>query len=80
MASSIDDKIFSDRILKSILRNVEAYRTKFNDILSFSENLELNRFCRILRKRSADVDANEVCNYLATLSGRLSKKGDKRNG
>ena len=80
VASIIDDKIFSDKILKNILRNVEAYRTKFNGIFSFRENFELYRFCRLLRKRSADVDANEVCNYLVTLSGRLSKKGDKKNG
>ena len=80
VASIIDDKIFSDRILKSILRNVEAYRTKFDDILSFRENLELYRFCRLLRRRSADVDSNDICNYLATLLGRLAKKGDKKNG
>lgn len=80
IASILDDKIFSDRILKNILRNVEAYRTKFKDILSFSEKIELYRFCRLLRKRSADVDPNEVCNYLATMSGHLSKKGDKKNG
>ena len=80
MNSIVDDKICSDRILKSILRDVESYRTKFGDILSLSEKFELLKFGMLLRKSAEKVDFNEICNCLATLSGRLSKKGDKKNG
>lgn len=79
-ASIIDDGICTDKILKNILSNVEAYRTKFDDILSFREKCMLNTFVNILKKPATDVDFNTVCNYLAILSGRLSKKGDKKNG
>lgn len=79
MISIIDDKICSDKILKNILRDVESYRAKFNDILSLSEKFELWKFRMLLRKSAKEVDFNEICNCLATLSGRLSKKGDKKN-
>ena len=79
-ASIIDEGIRTDKILKNILSNVEAYRTKFDDILSFREKHTLNAFVNILKKPAEEVDFNTVCNYLAILSGRLSKKGDKKNG
>ena len=79
-ASIIDEGIRTDKILKNILSNVEAYRTKFDDNLSFREKRTLNSFVNILKKPATEVDFNTVCNYLAILSGRLSKKGDKKNG
>ena len=79
-ASIIDEGIRTDKILKNILSNVEAYRAKFDDILSFHEKHTLNAFVNILKKPAEEVDFNTVCNYLAILSGRLSKKGDKKNG
>jgi hypothetical protein len=80
MTSIIDDKICSDKILKNILRDIESYRAKFGDIISLSEKFELWKFRQLLRKSTKKVDFNEVCNSLAILSGRLSKKGGKKNG
>lgn len=79
-SSIIEDEIKTDKILKDILKQVEAYRTKFNDILPFRERIALNAFVKILKKPAEEVDFNSVCNCLATLSGRLSKKEDKKNG
>ena len=79
-SSIIEDEIKTDKILKDILKQVEAYRTKFNDILPLKERMALNSFVKILKKPAEEVDFNSVCNYLATLSGRLSKKEDKKNG
>lgn len=79
-SSIVEDGIKTDKILKDILKQVEAYRTKFNDILPLKERMALNSFVKILKKPAEEVDFNSVCNYLATLSGRLSKKEDKRNG
>ncbi len=79
-SSIVEDDIKTDKILKDILKQVEAYRIKFNDIFSLKERITLSLFIRILRKPAKDVDFNSVCNYLATLSGRLSKKEDKKNG
>lgn len=79
-SSIIEDEIKTDKILKDILKQVEAYRTKFNDILPLRERIALNSFVKILKKPAEEVDFNSVCNYLATLSGRLSKKEDKKNG
>ena len=78
-SSIVEDGIKTDKILKDILKQVEAYRTKFNDILPFRERIALNSFVKILKKPAEEVDFNSVCNYLATLSGRLSKKEDKKN-
>lgn len=78
--SIIEDDIKTDKILKDILKNVEAYRVKFNDILPISERIKLFFFIRLLKKKADKVDFNSVCNYLATFSGRLSKKGDRKNG
>ena len=78
--SIIEDDIKTDKILKDILKTVEAYRLNFGDILSFRERMSLAKFIRILKKSAYYVDFNEVCNHLATLSGRLSKKEDKKNG
>ena len=79
-SSIVEDGIKTDKILKDILKQVEAYRTKFNDILPLRERIALNSFVKILKKPAEEVDFNSVCNYLATLSGRLSKKEDKKNG
>jgi len=79
-SSIVEDGIKTDKILKDILKQVEAYRTKFNDILPLKERIALNSFVKILKKPADEVDFNSVCNYLATLSGRLSKKEDKKNG
>ena len=79
-SSIVEDDIKTDKILKDILKQVEAYRIKFNDIFSLKERITLSLFIRILKKPAKDVDFNSVCNYLATLSGRLSKKEDKKNG
>lgn len=76
----IKDNIKSDLILKDILRQVEEYRVKFDVILTIKERITLFCFIRILKKESKEVDWNIVCNYLAKLSGRLSKKEDKKNG
>lgn len=77
--SIIDDNIRTERILKDILKNVEAYRTKFAGILTLRERFSLWMFIRLLKKPASRVNFNTVCNYLAILSGRLSKKGDKKN-
>lgn len=78
--SIIEDKIHSDKLLKDILQNVEEYRSKFGEILSIREKITLYRFIGILKKESDNVNYNAVCNYLAALSGRLSKKEDRKNG
>lgn len=65
---------------KDILQNVEEYRAKFGEILSPSDRFSLFKFSLLLRKETDKVNYNKVCNYLALLSGRLSKKEDKRNG
>ena len=67
-------------MLKDILQNVEEYRAKFGEILSPSDRFSLFKFSLLLRKETDKVNYNKVSNYLALLSGRLSKKEDKRNG
>ena len=49
-SSIIEDEIKTDKILKDILKQVEAYRTKFNDILPLKERMALNSFVKILKK------------------------------
>lgn len=78
--SIIEDDIRSDKLLKDILQNIEAYRIKFGEIMSFKEKTTLFFFSQLLKKESEKVDYNKVSNYLASLSGRLSKKEDERNG
>lgn len=78
--SIIDDNIKTNVILKDILKNVEGYRVKFYEILSLREKIDLHLFKKLLKKEANDVDFNKVCNYLAALSGRLSKKENKKNG
>ena len=78
--SIIADGLHSNKLLKDILQNVEEYRAKFGEIMSLSERYSLHNFSHILRKETDKVDYNKVCNYLALLSGRLSKREDKRNG
>lgn len=78
--SIIEDGIKTDAILKSILQNIEEYRMKFSEILPLWEKITLWNFVRLLKKDASKVDFNKVCNYLSTLSGRLSKKEDIKHG
>lgn len=78
---SIDeDGVKSNGILKDILKDVEEYSSKFEDILKYKEKILIYRFKNILKKEVDEVDFNKVSNYLAILTGRLSKKGDVKNG
>ena len=78
--SIVKDENHTDGLLKDILKNVEAYHVKFHELLSLKEKFSLWCFKRILRKPAKDVDFNVVCNYLAELAGRLSKKEATKNG
>lgn len=78
--SIMEDSIQTDVILKNILQNVEEYLSKFDEIIPLKEKIVLWRFSRLLKKKAEKVDFNDVCNYLAMLSGRLSKKEDKKYG
>ena len=75
--SIIVDGLRSNKLLKDILQNVEEYRAKFGEILSPSDRFSLFKFSLLLRKETDKVNYNKVSNYLALLSGRLSKKEDK---
>ena len=78
--SIVEDNIKTEKIIKDILKNVEEYRIKFDFILSLKTKITLYLFIFILKKDYKKVDFNKVCNYLAILSGRLSKKEEKING
>lgn len=78
--SIVEDGIKSNKLLKDILKNTEEYRVKFGEIMSLKEKFTLFMFSQLLKKESDKVDYNKVSNYLASLSGRLSKKEDVRNG
>ena len=75
--TELNDK--SEKLLKTILAQVESYRVNFGEIISRSEMKTLNNFIGLLEQEANAVDWNEVCNYLAKLSGRLSKKEEKKN-
>ena len=79
ITSIIDDGINTNKILKGILRDIISYKTKFDVILTLREKYELYKFKKLLQKKAERVDFNEICNHLAILTGRLSKKGDKKN-
>ena len=74
------DGLQSKQLLTDILKNVEAYRAKFSEILSWREKIRLAMFIKQLKKEPNQADYNLICNYLASISGRLSKKGDLKNG
>lgn len=74
------DGLQSKQLLTDILKNVEAYRAKFSEILSWREKMRLAMFIKQLKKEPNQADYNLICNYLASISGRLSKKGDLKNG
>ena len=78
--SILNDGIRTDDLLKKILQNVTEYREKFSTIMSLRERITIRRLVRLLKKESNKVDYNSVCNCLATIAGRLSKKEEKRNG
>lgn len=79
-ASIMQDGNKTDSLLKDILKKAEEYDSQFHDIFSIKEKITLWRFKNILKRDAGKVNFNVVCNFLATLSGRLSKKGDKKNG
>lgn len=74
------DGVRSEKLLKDILKNVEEYHVKFSDILPARDKLVIFFFKRILMKEPQKVNWNTVSNYLAILSGRLSKKEEPKNG
>ena len=78
--SITEDNIRTDKILKDILKNVEEYRVKFQEILSFQEKLRLQLLVHQLKKEADNANWNSICNGLAILAGHLSKKGEKKNG
>ena len=78
--SILEDNIRTNKLLKDILSQVESYRNKFQEILPFKEQVTLFLFQRLLQKDVNNVDWNKICNYLAILSGRLTKKEDFKNG
>lgn len=79
-SSIMVDGLKTEKLLKDILKNVEEYHVKFDVILSPKDRITLWWFKRILKKRYDSVSWNTICNYLAILSGRLSKKEEKING
>lgn len=79
-ASIFEDGLRSDKLLNDILRNVEAYQSEFHEILSFREKITLFMLKHSLKKKSDSTNYNAIANHLATLSGRLSKKEEQRNG
>ena len=74
------DGLRSKQLLTDILKNVEAYRAEFSEILSWHEKVRLTMFIKQLKKKPEQADFNSISNYLASISGRLSKKGDMKNG
>ncbi len=78
----IEDGLKTEKILKDLLTKVEAYLANFNEIISLKEKITLHLFICILKKDYNELnesDWNAICNYLAKLSGRLSKKEDQKN-
>lgn len=78
--SILEDGIWSDKLLKDILQDIQGYQSKFDSILTFKDRIMLFCFKHHLQKKSNDVDRNKICNYLATLSGKLEKTGDIKHG
>lgn len=74
------DNIRSEKLLKDILMNVEEYRVKFKDILPLREKIMIIFFVRLLKKKNEKVNYNAVSNYLALMSGRLSKREKEKHG
>lgn len=79
-SSILVDEIKTDKLLKDILKNVEEYDVKFHSLFTIRDRIAIRKLKRILRKEASEVDFNTVCNDLAALSGRLSKKEDKKYG
>lgn len=79
-ASIFEDGLKSDKLLNDILKNVEAYQSEFHEILSFRESVTLFALKHHLKKKSNSANYKAIANYLASLSGRLSKKEEQRNG
>lgn len=79
-ASIMKDDLRTDAILKDILKNVEAYDAKFGELIPLRERFRLYAFKRLLKKEAGKTNWNKICNYLAILSGYLSKKEEMKNG
>ena len=79
-ASILEDDNHTDRLLKDILTNVESYDSQFHNLLSLREKWILRRFKHLLKKPAIKVNFIIVSNYLAALSGRLSKREEKKRG
>ena len=79
-ASIFEDGLRSDKLLKDILKNVEAYWAEFQEIIPFREKIVLFILKHHLKKKSKYANYNAIGNYLAFLSGRLSKKEEQKNG
>lgn len=81
-SSIIIDRIKTEDLQKDILTKVESYKANFSEIISIQEKITLNLFIRILEKDFNEInepDWNKICNYLARLSGRLTKKEEQKN-
>lgn len=78
-ASILENKSKTNMLLKDILKNVEEYDSQFHNLLPFKERLTLWHFKSVLKKPAEEANLNQICNYLSTLSGRLSKKEYKKN-
>lgn len=78
--SIVEDNIKTIKIQKDILTLLEEYRVKYFSLCSIKERITIICFIRLLEKENKNVNWNTVSNYLAKLSGRLSKKEDKKNG
>ena len=78
--SILVDDIKTDILLKDILKNVEEYDVKYHALFSINDVIVIWRLKRMLRKEANRVSYNAICNDLAVLSGRLSKKEDLKNG
>lgn len=77
--SITEDQIHTKHLLTDILKDVEGYRVQFSEILSLREKRNLSMFIEELKKEPEQADYNLISNYLASISGRLSKKGDMKN-
>lgn len=67
----------SNSLFKDILGDVEAYKSKFNQVIHWRERWNLFLLVNELKKNAEEVDCNKVSNHLAQIYGRLEKEEDK---